>query len=216
MAAAISKELDFHFLHNEKTKQYIKNCQVLFIMRGLPGSGKSTIVLEIVKVYGKSDTCVCSADDYFLQQDGVYKYQREDLHDAHQECQIKAQNACKEKVPIVIIDNTNVRKWEMKFYLTLADTYNYNVILVSPRTEWSCDGKILAQKNKHNVDEDTLKQKIIAYVKENVNPYYWGWFLNINSSNKLVKLAQQYLISCINTSKEFSKYYESQTGKKMT
>ena len=49
----------------------------MFIMRGLPGSGKSTIVRHIRDKYQPiTDVVVCSADDYFLQEDGNYNYDK--------------------------------------------------------------------------------------------------------------------------------------------
>ena len=42
--------------------------QVMFIMKGLQGSGKTFISQVMQEVY--KDTCVCSADHYFMQ-DGV-------------------------------------------------------------------------------------------------------------------------------------------------
>ncbi|CAF4483938.1 unnamed protein product, partial [Rotaria magnacalcarata] len=37
-------------------------------MRGLPGSGKSTIVKHLTKLYSKS-VVVCSADNYFIDSE---------------------------------------------------------------------------------------------------------------------------------------------------
>ncbi len=34
----------------------------------------------------------------------------------------------------VIIDNTNVKYWEIKPYVTIASKYNYIVLVIEPRT----------------------------------------------------------------------------------
>ena len=66
---------DFPFLTDENTIRHVKKSKVMFIMRGLPGSGKSTIVKLIVKKYERN-VAVCSADDHFLQEDGTYLFKQ--------------------------------------------------------------------------------------------------------------------------------------------
>ena len=68
-------ESNFPFLQDSNTIEYIKRSKVLFLLRGLPGSGKSTLVKQIQAAYAES--AVCSADDYFLQEDGTYNYDKD-------------------------------------------------------------------------------------------------------------------------------------------
>ena len=51
----------------------------LYIVRGLPGSGKSTFAEALVG----SDFLVCEADKYFMV-DGEYKFDGSKLKDAHE------------------------------------------------------------------------------------------------------------------------------------
>ena len=72
----ISKKLeylDFPFLTDPETIQWIKKNRVIFIMRGLPGSGKSTLVKAISEFYEMQDPVICSADNYFTDENGIYK-----------------------------------------------------------------------------------------------------------------------------------------------
>ena len=126
-------------------------------MRGLPGSGKSTVVRAITNTYRAS--VVCSADDYFLH-DGRYNFDATLLSAAHAACQNKAKDSCNSGVSVVVVDNTNVRRWEMKFYLELASQRDYVVVLVQPKTPWRWNPVELAARNKHRVDVDTLKRKV--------------------------------------------------------
>ena len=68
--------LSFPFLTDDLTQKHVIKSRVMFIMRGLPGSGKSTIVRNIRDKYQPiTDVVVCSADDYFLQE-GSYNYDK--------------------------------------------------------------------------------------------------------------------------------------------
>ena len=107
--------LDFPFLRNSQTIDFISNNKVMFIMRGLSGSGKSTVVRELVKTYGGTGNgvVVCSADDFFVDESsGNYYFNAELLKSAHSECQSKAKNA---ESNVIIIDNTHVKRyWSIK------------------------------------------------------------------------------------------------------
>ena len=65
--------LDFPFLTDIETIQGLKKNRVVFVMRGLPGSGKSTLVNAISKVYDSETPVICSADHYFIDENGVYR-----------------------------------------------------------------------------------------------------------------------------------------------
>ena len=67
--------VNFPFLTDDETVKHVGGSKVMFIMRGLPGSGKSTIVKLIAEKY-KTNVVVCSADDHFLQEDGSYLYDK--------------------------------------------------------------------------------------------------------------------------------------------
>lgn len=52
----------------------------MFILRGVPGTGKSTIVHHLMSKLSTKYTC--SADDYF-SRNGSYDYDRTKISDAH-------------------------------------------------------------------------------------------------------------------------------------
>lgn len=129
----ISEFMDFPFLCKNETLNWIRSNLVMFVMRGLPGSGKSTIVSKLKEVYGENDLndfVICSADQYFLQNDGSYKFDSTNLKEAHLYCQNKARESVNNRTSTVVIDNTNVMKWEMQPYLRMAHKGGYVVILV--------------------------------------------------------------------------------------
>jgi adenylate kinase family enzyme len=55
----------------------------LFLLRGLPGAGKSTLAKMLV---GEKDYCHKEADMYFMDPYGNYRFNTMELKDAHQWC----------------------------------------------------------------------------------------------------------------------------------
>ena len=70
----------------------------MIVLRGLPGSGKSTLCRKIVETYSKNskiDVVVCAGDEFFTDPiTGEYKFDPEKLELAHMLAQEKASNAC--------------------------------------------------------------------------------------------------------------------------
>jgi len=81
-------------------------------MRGLPGSGKS---FKAKKLAGDKGV-VFSTDDFFMIG-GKYQFDAKLLGDNHEKNYKRAVEAMKEGKPLIIIDNTNVKLWEMKKYV---------------------------------------------------------------------------------------------------
>ena len=124
---------DFPFLEDKKTIRWIKQNRIIFIMRGLPGSGKSTLVKIVSKVYKGQNPKVCSADHYFINESGDYVFNPAFLKDAHKSSQDKMKSFVKDGQPLVIVDNTNVEHWEMRPYFMVwiahAQCGNFRIFL---------------------------------------------------------------------------------------
>lgn len=67
---------------------------------------------------------------------------------------------CKEGRSVVIIDNTHVKVWEFKPYKQTAQRYGYIVFIIVPSAQFNTPAKVLAQRNKHDVDETTVARKL--------------------------------------------------------
>lgn len=134
--------------------------KTIFILRGLPGSGKSTLANQLTEKI--PNLIICSADDFFLNTSGEYEFNAEKRGEAHKVCQEKAKKACIDSRNIVI-DNTNIRKWETKYYFDLAKEFDYLTILLEPETEWKRDADALSKKNKHHVRIIGIRIKIRFY-----------------------------------------------------
>lgn len=116
----------------------------LFILRGLPGCGKSTIAeLLVHKDY------ICCADDYFISLEGKYVFDKEKLGDAHLLCKEKCAYLMTQSTERIVVANTSTTESELQPYYNLATIFDYTVysLIVENR---------MGTKNIHNVPEETL------------------------------------------------------------
>ncbi|XP_037983545.1 uncharacterized protein LOC119697190 isoform X2 [Motacilla alba alba] len=152
-------------MHNFSSLQLSEekfNCsqKLLLILRGLPGSGKST--LSRVLLGQSCDGIVLSTDDYFRQQYG-YTYNAAQLGDAHEWNRKRAKQAMEQGKSPVIIDNTNTQAWEMKPYVEVALEKGYRVEFHEPDTWWKFDPEELEKRNKHGVTREKIAQMLERY-----------------------------------------------------
>jgi len=94
--------LNFPFLRDHHSIEFIKNSKVMFIMRGLPGSGKSVVARQIKQVYGDR-AVICSADDFRVNDQGEYVWRSEEYETTHMKCRDKARQSCEHGIPVVVI-----------------------------------------------------------------------------------------------------------------
>lgn len=82
------------------------------------------------------------------------------MKEAHESCQQAAREAVKSNKSVVVIDNTNVRNWEMAIYLELARDHLYIPVVLEPQTPWAFDPQELFKRNSHGVELEILQQKV--------------------------------------------------------
>lgn len=148
------------------TIQLIKGgCKVMVLLRGIPGSGKSYLAKEIVQeVYGTTNYSdyIFSADDYFSLS-GRYRYVREKISEAHAWNQNRALLNVRSGLSPIIIDNTNVKIWEMKIYVQMAIEHGYYIQVLEPATPWAFNHHELAKRNKHDVPREKIRDMLESY-----------------------------------------------------
>ena len=98
---------------------------VVVMLIGIPGAGKSYHVAQLVKDRPAGSYEVCSADDFLINAQGVYEWSFDRLLPAHRACEAKFVNALHSRVPLVIVDNTNLRGRDRKPYLHTAWEHGY-------------------------------------------------------------------------------------------
>ena len=123
----------------------------LYILRGLPGSGKTTLANLMVIAYNcvEVHAVAHAADDYFTDDYGNYNYVREEVSRAHEWCQGQVDMEMRSLVPVVIVHNTFTRRSEIQPYQDLADRHSYFL------TEIVCKGNF---QNQHGVSDDVIEK----------------------------------------------------------
>lgn len=96
----------------------------LFLLRGLPGAGKSTMAKELNCIH-------LEADMWFISNEtGEYQFDPKELGNAHAWCQ----DACKVALTYgkrVAVSNTFTEEWEMKPYFDMAAKLGVQVFVMT-------------------------------------------------------------------------------------
>ena len=118
--------------------------KVLYILRSVPGAGKSTLAKQI------AGDNVFEADDYF-RAEGTYRFDFSKLGLAHESCKQRLTNAMCDGITPLCVANTTTTEKELSPYLSLAKSHGYTsfVMVVENRH----DGV-----NQHGVPNDKLEQ----------------------------------------------------------
>jgi predicted kinase len=123
---------------------------LVIILRGLPGSGKSTLC-NMISQTPNENIIICSADHFFTK----LKYFDENrLHEAHDYCRDQFIDALNNKVKIIIIDNTNITLDRYAFYKRKAKEYNRNSIVI----EMSCHQQSSYERNVHQIPIEKINK----------------------------------------------------------
>ena len=125
----------------------------LILLRGVPGSGKTTLGEVMLHYPGTNSVDVLSADNFFMDDRGNYIFDVTKLKQAHNDCQQKCAERMKLEISKIVVANTFTEKWEMDMYYEMAERYKYRVhsVIVENRH---------GSKNIHNVPDEKIEQMI--------------------------------------------------------
>ena len=114
----------------------------LILIRGLPGSGKSTTA---DKLLAGNFSKHLEADQYFMQ-DGEYNFDANNLHRAHMWCQEETRKWLTD-CRCVVVSNTFTTKKELKPYFEIAKEFGIVPVVLHCQNDFG---------SVHNVPEETI------------------------------------------------------------
>ena len=130
--------------------------KIRYILRGLPGTGKSTLAKKLNDM-----GAIFSTDDLFMV-DGEYQFDPSKLGEYHAE-NLRLATAFMERFAphttpaICVIDNTNTQHWEYEGYVEAAKENGFMVQVIS--VDWKEeDIPLYAERNSHGVPEDAIRR----------------------------------------------------------
>lgn len=117
----------------------------LYIIRGLPGSGKSTYVNKTLNNF--DDLLLIEADMFFEDVNGNYNFDPSLIKQAHEWCYKTCQELLKQGKKVAVA-NTFTRLWEFTKYINLAKTLEINYEVIKMETQYA---------SIHNIPKETIK-----------------------------------------------------------
>ncbi len=126
-------------------------------MRGIPGSGKSTYAERAVDTLPSDQVgAICSADNFFINESGEYKFDLSKIGLAHASCFDGFLHGLRTMkagyIHLLVVDNTNVKAWELSPYIQLAKHHRFDLEVV----RFHIDPAIAGPRNKHGVPQEAV------------------------------------------------------------
>ncbi len=131
----------------------------IILIRGLPGSGKTTYSRQI-RLEMPEATMHVEADNWFETGDG-YEFERTNLSIAHQWCVAHTENAVRKNV-IPVVSNTFTLRSECAPYYVIAEKYDIPIRLITMRGEFEnihgTPGEIIDAMKERFVSDEKIKE----------------------------------------------------------
>ena len=122
------------------------NDKDVVILRGLPGSGKSSLAKLLS---GGNDDLVCEADAFCMDEDGNYNWKPERVGYTHKMCLDKFKSLVNKNESKIIVSNTGVKYREFKEYVKYAELNGYRVTITIVENYHG-------NKSVHDVPEESI------------------------------------------------------------
>lgn len=161
----------------------------VIVLSGVSGSGKTRLANKMAKSISgyEPDGLIVSADDYFTDSLGEYRFNPSKLGEAHAECFRSFLAGLQNGRELIIVDNTNTTKREIAPYMLGASAFGYSSrihAIVCPNTHIdTTDLRACAEHNTHKVPlsaifaQNDRQRKMLTDV-----PPYWQVQVQVYSS----------------------------------
>ena len=129
--------------------------KTLYIIRGLPGSGKSSLGERLADSdldysrdrSGEIRIYSYAADDWFTDRDGNYNFDPQELPQAHEDCQARVLGAMLSEVENISVCNTFTQAWEAEPYVKLCKLHGYTPVVLECQSQFG---------NVHDVPQESI------------------------------------------------------------
>lgn len=118
------------------------------LMRGLPGAGKSTLASRIAS--SVEGGVVVSVDDHMFGDGRTFDLDR--LGDCHRRALADMVQAMRRGAPLVVVDNTHIKKSDARRYWEAARGHGYSPSVL----EVVCDPEVAFARNVHGVPREVF------------------------------------------------------------
>lgn len=113
----------------------------LVLIRGIPGSGKSTMARAMSGFYHLEA-------DMFFELNGVYRYDASKIRDAHEWCQRETFKSLANGKSVVV-SNTFTQRFEIEPYSKIAETFGIKLRILEAKGRWT---------NIHNIPANIIEK----------------------------------------------------------
>lgn len=147
----------------------------IFILRGIPGSGKTFMAEKLRRMQENLNrtVVVCSADHFFTNPStGEYVFYAEKVGQAHADCMRLFLAAVRDpNVDTIIVDNCNIDLHAISPYIAIADADGHRYRIVNMKTDYD----IAVERQTHAVPDDLVLRN---HQKFNEIQFPRQWFEN--------------------------------------
>ncbi|EOD18074.1 hypothetical protein EMIHUDRAFT_447930, partial [Emiliania huxleyi CCMP1516] len=139
----------------------------VLIMRGLPGSGKSSVSRAVTELLAAEGGAVACSADHFFERGGVLSeaelaglgaceryraaFRTDLLGEAHAQCRAAFDAALAGGVPLVVVDNTHSRRGEYDYYRAAAKERGYRLAVLELRCASTAEARSFHARCSHGV-----------------------------------------------------------------